>query len=122
MPLIYLLKPSKQVDREGVQGIMKRGKKITEGDLLNAFELTEKLLEAEEDTRSDDRLLVERYYLKYHGLTTLSEVRKHKEVPSYETIRRARQRIQADGRCLPVQAVTDGRMENQVVFSEVFGS
>jgi hypothetical protein len=100
---------------------MKKRRKEREGELLNAFELTEKLLEEEPDTRSDDRLLVERYYFKYHGLTTLREVRRHKEVPSYETIRRARQRIQADGRCLPVKTVTDGRMESQVVFSEVFG-
>jgi|GEM_PF-6637844 hypothetical protein len=100
---------------------MKRGRREKEKELLNVFDLTEKLLQEEPETRNSDALLIARYFKKYHGITRLDEIPPRDDVPSFETIRRARQRIQADGRCLPVQTVRDGRAENQVVFSEVFG-
>lgn len=100
---------------------MKKGRREKEGEMLNAFDLTEKLLQAEPATRSSDTLLIARYFKVYHNITRLDEIPLRNDVPSFETIRRARQRIQADGRCLPVETVKDGRMENQVVFSEMFG-
>ena len=49
------------------------------------------------ETRSSDKELILIVYQKYYGITPLStfnSVMKRKDLPSFESIRRARQRIQ----------------------------
>lgn len=49
------------------------------------------------DTRSDDRKLIQTVYGKYYGIdyyTPFGAVLKNNKLPPFETIRRARQKIQ----------------------------
>lgn len=56
------------------------------------------VLQSYPETRGDDKELVLKVYMKYYGVTPLTpfkSVMKNKKLPSFESIRRARQKIQS---------------------------
>ena len=67
--------------------------------------LTEKvhwMLSLHPETRDDDNLLVARIMKDYYGIRceTFLEVMKRKDLPKFESIRRCRQKIQAEDETL----------------------
>jgi hypothetical protein len=87
--------------------------------LSNVMQRTEQLLTEEPATRNSDKILIVRYLNKFHGINDIHQI-LCQDVPSFETIRRSRQRIQAQGRCLPVKDVEEQRAENQLSFFRFF--
>jgi len=57
----------------------------------------EKILQVSVSSRSDDRLLLQSYMFIHHGISTFSEYARDHAIPSIESIRRCRQKIQARG-------------------------
>lgn len=76
----------------------------------------ERLMERYPETRSNDRLLIEAYLFKYHGVTSFCQYRKDSDLPTIESITRLRRKIQKAGRCLPDEAVNDGRGEAEYTY------
>jgi hypothetical protein len=109
---------------------MREEKKMLQGNvkdnenqkkLSTVMKRTEQLLTDEPATRNSDKLLIVRYLNKYHGVNDIHDILCHEDIPSFESIRRSRQRIQADGRCISIEPVSEGRNENQASFLRFFG-
>lgn len=97
---------------------MSKRASVTDIELASVINKVEALLMNEPDTRSSDTLLFVRYMERYHGVECLRGIL---EYTGHETISRSRREIQHNGRCLPLESVTDVRLENQVTFSNFFG-
>ena len=82
------------------------------------------VLQSYPETRGDDKELVLKVYMKYYGVTPLTpfkSVMKNKKLPSFESIRRARQKIQnycedlrADD---PVESIRIAEQEDYIEYS-----
>ena len=90
-------------------------------------EVTPKVLETMKqypETRSDDKLLILMVYGSYydvHPRTPIAEVMENKSLPSFESIRRARQKIQAYCEDLraekPVEDIRIAEQEEYIAYS-----
>lgn len=76
------------------------------------------------ETRSDDKELILKVYTKYYGvnsMTPFTAVMKKKGLPSFESIRRARQRIQSYCEDLraeePVESIRISEQEDYIEYS-----
>lgn len=112
--LYSILKEDKEMSKKAV----KAGGSIDQNEISTVLDRTEKLMVEEPGTRNSDKLLLVRYMAKYHNIDISPLL--NKEIPSPETIRRDRQRIQADGRCKPLESVHEVREENQITFRNFF--
>lgn len=66
-------------------------------ELKTIQQKVEEILRQYPGTRSDDRELIQVYYGKYHNIdyyTPFGAVIKNKKLPSFESIRRCRQKVQ----------------------------
>lgn len=92
-------------------------KKVDE--IINAKQKVMKLLEEEPATRNSDKLLLVRFYEREFG-TALPELRRvflENDDISPETIRRTRQKLQADNPKLKaIPSVQNVRDENETIF------
>ena len=75
-------------------------------------------------TRSDDRLLIRIIYTDYYGVNPYApfgEVVMRKDLPSFETIRRARQRVQEYCEYLradePIESMRIAEQEDYIEYS-----
>lgn len=65
--------------------------------LMTIQQMVEEILRQYPGTRDDDRELIQTLYGKYYGIdffTPFGAVLKNKKLPSFESIRRCRQRLQ----------------------------
>ena len=77
--------------------------------LKNVTEMVWQCLTTNPETRSDDRRLIEVLYDEYYGVwdQPFYKVVNRKDLPSFETIRRARQKIQAENEELRADKATE---------------
>lgn len=80
----------------------------------------EAILTEHKDARSDDKLLLYHYYNDIHGLTNLSEIAKA-SCPSFESITRARRKIQAEGRLLATDETIEARWFEEGEYRREYG-
>lgn len=82
--------------------------------LLTVEDRVKWILQEVPETRSDDRYLQEYYLWYWHRITTFAEQSASEESPTTESIRRCRQKIQANGEFLAdneTQIVRDAHEE-----------
>lgn len=91
--------------------------------MVKASELVAQLLTENPNLRDDDRELYLAYLEKHRGAAHLlaqqgwaglCHLFRDEATLSYESIRRARQKLQADGRFLGTRAEERGRMQHEV--------
>ena len=76
------------------------------------------ILEVSMIARNDDRLLIATYMRGFHNIHTFNEYYAQKEAPSVESIRRVRQKIQANGECLSDRQVKEARANLEPTYEE----
>ena len=81
----------------------------------------ESLMDVYPETRSNDRLLIQIYPKRYHGVTSFADYTEDSSLPTIESITRLRRKIQKAGRCLPVETVAEGRGEAEYTYVGYFG-
>ena len=89
--------------------------------LYNVKEMVRTQLEQRPDTRGDDRALVYHLYRDNYGIVNDKWVNVifNRELPSFESIRRTRQKLQAEDESLrPKKEVQDTRMDAQISYLE----
>ena len=86
------------------------------GKLKNVETNVEKILKYDEESRSNDSLLITVYLHQYHGVTTLKEYCNCEEAPALESITRARRIIQARGNYKATERVQAAREQRQEEF------
>jgi len=93
--------------------------------LKKTSERVEALLEKYPKTRGNDRLLEAVFYMEYHGITPFDsfiEVMKREDLTNFETIRRARARVQEARIDLRAdESIEDMRMNEQRGYLEFLG-
>lgn len=93
-------------------------------EIYNTKEKVLQILKEEPETRASDRLLIVRFLERSAG-KPLPEVRNilmNQQMPSTETIRRARQKLQENHVELrPNKAVQDVKDENELIFKTIMG-
>ena len=90
-------------------------------DLRNVTQKVWWCLENYPETRSSDRKLIELLYDEFYGVwaAPFYEVLRNNELPSFETIRRARQKVQQENEDLrAVDPVEEVRIAKQEEFLE----
>ena len=58
----------------------------------------ESLMDVYPETRSNDRLLIQTYLKRYHGVTSFADYTEDSSLPTIESITRLRRKIQRAGR------------------------
>ena len=92
-------------------------------DLRNVTQKVWWCLEHYPETRSSDRKLIELLYDEFYGVwaAPFYEVLRNNELPSFETIRRCRQRVQQEREDLradePVEAVRIAKQEEYIAYA-----
>lgn len=76
-------------------------------------QIVEKTLKYHPETRTDDKLLILQVWERcgFHLSVNQRKAFLGKELPSTETIRRTRQRLQQEGKYLPPQPVQEARQQ-----------
>ena len=91
-------------------------------ELKTIQQKVEEILKQYPGTRDDDRELIQVYYGKYHNIdyyTPFGAVIKNKKLPSFESIRRTRQKVQSENESLRGTRETEQRrLDAQVDFIE----
>ena len=91
-------------------------------ELKTIQQKVEEILRQYPGTRNDDRELIQVYYGKYCGIdyyTPFGAVIKNKKLPSFESIRRTRQKLQSENEDLRGDKQTEQRrLDAQVDYIE----
>ena len=90
-------------------------------NLYKLSEMVRSELEQRPETRSSDRMLIHSVYRDYYGIVNdkWSNVILNKDLPSFESIRRCRQKLQAKHEDLrAVEKIEQLRFDNQKEYIE----
>ena len=91
-------------------------------ELKTIQQKVEEILRQYPGTRNDDRELIQVYYGKYEGIdyyTPFGAVLRNKNLPSFESIRRTRQKLQSENEDLRGDKYTEQRrLDAQIDYIE----
>ena len=87
-------------------------------EIKTVLSKVEHILKVYPTTRSDDRALYYYYNQEFTKANTIANFIYNS--PSFESIRRSRQRIQQEGKYLPVKAVADLREKEEYEVHKLF--
>lgn len=92
----------------------------TERELSTVLHRVEQILATYPETRNSDRLLLAIYMKVHHNINSLAVYATMSGVPSFESIRRSRQKIQQQGRWAADEKIKDMRFENTLSYYQLF--
>lgn len=89
---------------------------ISKEELNTCVERVEALLEDDPNCRNSDKYLLSKYIKEFHGLDLPADILA--EIPSFESITRARRKLQENGDYPPLSDVESKRAEIQTSVRE----
>lgn len=86
-------------------------------DLNKIQDQVEQIMKDYYEARNDDKFLIAYFMIKLQDIKTFSEYYHNKDIPTVESIRRVRQKIQSSGKYLPtLEKVRKARRISEEVY------